>query len=146
MDQESIVYGVIKNVSYVDENLALQRRRVNRAALLDLATAEECPFLSRDIFSMPSVERTDTDYQTNIIHFGASYKAVEYEWEHWVSKFEGLLKQMYWSSAVVHLETELSGHHTFIWEAAKGYHEPSQDQLYVRCEWAHEGSIRSMHV
>ena len=57
-----------------------------------------------------------------------------------MKKFESLLTQMYWVSAKVHLETELSGMHTFIWEAAGECHEPG-DALQVRCEWEREGGI-----
>ena len=70
-----------------------------------------------------------------------SYRAVEYEWEHWIAKFERLLKRMYWVSAVVHLETELAGFHTFLWDSADDYHEPSDEPLRVRCEWSREGNM-----
>lgn len=80
-------------------------------------------------------------FQTQVIHFGMSYRAVEYEWEHWIAKFESLLKNMYWVNAVVHLETELSGFHTFVWDSADAYHTPSDAPLRVRCEWAREGVI-----
>ena len=73
-------------------------------------------------------------------HFAASYRAVEYEWENWLRQFEALLKSMYWVSATVHLETELSGKHTFSWQADEG-HLPSDGELRMSCEWEREASF-----
>ncbi|PKM21579.1 MAG: hypothetical protein CVV10_08645 [Gammaproteobacteria bacterium HGW-Gammaproteobacteria-14] len=141
MDTESIVYGCIKHLPV--GSLAQRRTscRHNRAAILSLPTADGWPFLCREMFSVPGEDLMGGTYHTQVIHFGMSYRAVEYEWEHWISKFESLLRGMYWVNAVVHLETELAGHHTFIWDSADGCHEPSQEPLRVRCEWAREGSI-----
>lgn len=141
MDSESIVYGCIKHLPFGD---LVQRKAScvhNRRAIRHLPQADEWPFLCREMFSVPGDDLMGGTYQTQVIHFGMSYQAVEYEWEHWIRKFEALLKQMYWVSAVVHLETELSGHHTFVWDAAEVCHEPSDEPLRVRCEWAREGAI-----
>jgi len=139
MDQESIVYGCIK------DSLPLQaeaeRIRINREAMLSLPSADEWPFLSREMFSIPPATASYTHYQTEVLHFGASYKAVEYEWDQWVEQFEQLLKKMYWVSATVHLETELSGTHTFVWEADGTGHKPGSGNMSVRCEWSHEGNL-----
>ena len=82
-------------------------------------------------------------YQTQIIHFGASYRAVEYEWALWVRHFEALLNELYWTSAVVHLETELNGIHTFRWETESGSHSPHQRDLRMRCAWERDGGVFS---
>ena len=84
---------------------------------------------------------TNNNYQTEVLHFGASYKAVEYEWDQWIAQFEQLLSQMYWVSATVHLETELSGTHTFTWEAGGNCHVPGSGEFNVKCEWSHEGAL-----
>ncbi|MNV89818.1 hypothetical protein D3C71_1841460 [compost metagenome] len=81
-------------------------------------------------------------YQTQVIHFGASYRAVEYEWAAWLQQFEALLGRLYWSSAVVHLDTELRGFHTFRWESEQGFHHPGEGVLRMRCAWEHEGGLR----
>lgn len=142
MDQESIVYGCIKDLAYGDaDEKEIERRSINREVMLALASADEWPFLSREMFSVPSLEQDGTGYQTEVMHFGASYKAVEYEWEQWIAKFEEMLQKMYWVSATVHLETELSGTHTFVWESNRMYHEPNSGDMAVRCEWAQEGAI-----
>ncbi len=141
MDSESIVYGCIKHLPFGD---LVQRKAScmqNRLAIRQLPQADQWPFLCREMFAVPGDDLMAGTFQTQVIHFGMSYQAVEYEWEHWLHKFETLLKRMYWVSAVVHLETELSGHHTFAWDAAEVCHEPSDEPLRVRCEWAREGTF-----
>lgn len=140
MNNESIVYGCIKHLPFGDDN---QRRAScfhNRRAIRALPMADECPFLCQDMFSIPGDPDRDGSYQTQVIHFGLSYRAVEYEWQRWINKFEALLKQMYWVGATVHLETEFAGFHTFLWDSADDYHEPSDEPLRVRCEWSRESS------
>lgn len=139
MDQESIVYGCIKDASefYLDS----ERRAVNRRAMLSLPNADEWPFLSQEMFAIPRMENGQGNYLTEVMHFGASYKAVEYEWEQWIGKFEELLSRMYWVSATVHLETELSGTHTFTWDSNADAHIPGSGDMRVRCEWSHEGAL-----
>lgn len=139
MDQESIVYGCIKDAADLEGDV--QRRKANRAAMLALPKADDWPFLSQEMFALPNTRVAGESYQTDVMHFGASYKAIEYEWEQWIAKFEELLGKMYWVSATVHLETELSGTHTFTWEASGSSHEPGSGDMQVRCEWSHEGSL-----
>jgi hypothetical protein len=139
MDQESIVYGCIKDTSDFDGEAS--HRINNRQAMLALPKADEWPFLSQEMFSMPSPKVGQDNYQTDVMHFGASYRAVEYEWDQWVNKFEDLLSKMFWVSATVHLETELSGTHTFIWESSGNFHIPGRSDMQVRCEWSHEGAL-----
>ena len=139
MDQESIVYGCIKDAGYFSAEG--ERRAINRQAMLQLPKADEWPFLCQEMFAIPQLETVKGNYQTEVMHFGASYKAVEYEWEQWISKFEELLGRMYWVSATVHLETELSGTHTFTWEADANAHIPGSGDINVRAEWSHEGRL-----
>ena len=139
MDQESIVYGCIKDIPALDNYF--ERQLANRQAMLSLPTADQWPFLCQEMFSIPEVNVLNNNYQTEVMHFGASYKAVEYEWAQWVAQFELLLSRMYWVSATVHLETELSGTHTFTWETSSNCHVPGSSDMQVRCEWSHEGSF-----
>lgn len=140
MDQESIVYGCIKN--NLPSLAEAERIRINREAMLSLPHADEWPFLSQEMFAIPQPESPSANYCTDVMHFGASYKAVEYEWDQWIAQFESLLSKMFWVSATVHLETELSGTHTFIWEANGSGHKPGSGNMRVRCEWSHEGSLQ----
>ena len=109
MDQESIVYGIIKDMAMAPETDATQRRMVNRFCLLDLPQTFDSasPFLCGDMFTLPGVDAISGAYHTQVIHFGASYRAVEYEWELWVQKFEELLKKMYWVKNLRNVQTTL---------------------------------------
>lgn len=138
-DQESIVYGCIKDVAEFD----LQQRKINRAAILALPRADGFAFLSQEMFTLPALMPAPGSYQTEVMHFGASYQAIEYEWSQWIRAFEQLLEKMYWHSAVVHLETELAGTHSFYWQATNNRHVPDSGRLSVRCEWVRERGLMS---
>ncbi|MCV6613445.1 MAG: hypothetical protein OIF35_00605 [Cellvibrionaceae bacterium] len=138
-DQESIVYGCIKDA--VDLMGDSERRRVNRSAMLALPSADQWPFLSQEMFAIPRVETSAAGYQTEVMHFGASYQAIEYEWQQWLKAFEQLLSKMYWVSATVHLETELSGSHMFTWDCNEAFHSPGSGNMRVSCQWSHESGL-----
>jgi len=139
MDQESIVYGCIKDTP--DSTNYSERLRINREAMLSLPSADEWSFICQEMFAIPEANVLNNNYQTEVMHFGASYKAVEHEWAQWIEQFEALLRKMYWVSATVHLETELCGTHTFTWRAGGNCHVPGSDELQVKCEWTQEGSL-----
>ena len=141
MDQETIVYGVIRDAASGDPDFLTRSRLLNTAAILDLPDDDDFPYMTSSMFSLPPDFPEQGTYQTQVIHFAASYKAVEYEWEAWIQKFESLLRKMVWVSATVHLETELSGRHTFSWEANGSHHFPGDVDFRVNCEWEHEISL-----
>lgn len=139
MEQESIVYGCIKDLSSNPGDVS--RRQNNRNAMLALPKSEEWPYLCQEMFSIPELEVNAEAYLSDVMHFGASYKAIEYEWNNWIEKFEALLNQMYWVSAVVHLETEIYGTHTFTWESRNNGHTPGAGIHKVHCEWTQENAF-----
>lgn len=141
MESESIVYGCIRDWPSDDPELRRLRRETNHGVLAELPAGELWPFLGREMFSFCDQPGAGL-YQTQVIHFGASYGAIEYEWNLWIEAFEALLKRLYWASAVVHLETELNGMHTFRWESDSGFHSPQEGGLRVRCAWEREGALR----
>lgn len=141
MESESIVYGCIRDWPSDDPELRRLRRETNHGVLTELPAGELWPFLGREMFSFCDLPGAGL-YQTQVIHFGASYGAIEYEWNLWIEAFEALLKRLYWASAVVHLETELNGMHTFRWESDSGFHSPQEGGLRVRCAWEREGALR----
>ena len=142
MDQESVVYGCIKDTFFYGEEREIELHRdTNRGVMEELPRAEDWPLISREMFAMPAPALAVDDSQTDVVHFGSSYKAVEHEWEQWLGKFEQMLKRMYWVSATVHLETELSGKHTFSWESTGAGHNPSDSELKMVCEWERESTF-----
>ncbi|WP_079201591.1 MULTISPECIES: hypothetical protein [Pseudomonas] len=141
MESESIVYGCIRDWPSDSPAQSRLRREINHQVLGELPADEAWPFLGREMFAFCQ-QPEEGLYQTQVIHFGASYRAVEYEWSLWVERFETLLKRLYWASAVVHLETELSGTHTFRWESDNAGHSPQEGELRVRCAWEREGGLR----
>ncbi|NMY15901.1 hypothetical protein HBN74_10085 [Pseudomonas sp. WS 5019] len=141
MESESIVYGCIRDWPSDDPEVRRLRRETNHGVLAELPAGELWPFLGREMFSFCDLPGAGL-YQTQVIHFGASYGAIEYEWNLWIEAFEALLKRLYWASAVVHLETELNGMHTFRWESDSGFHSPQEGGIRVRCAWEREGALR----
>lgn len=141
MNQESIVYGVIRDAPTSDVSALIKARLTNMEAIMDLPDDDDFPYLTSQIFSLPPDDPQLGTYHTQVIHFAASYRAVEYQWERWIEKFERLLKQMVWVSVTVHLETELSGKHVFNWEAKGNCHMPGDPNFQVNCEWEHEVDV-----
>jgi hypothetical protein len=141
VESESIVYGCIRDCPSDSPAESRLRREINRQVLADLPTGDAWSLLGREMFTCGELPGEHL-YQTQVIHFGASYRSVEYEWSLWIKQFEALLKRLYWASAVVHLETELNGTHTFRWESDNGFHSPQEGELRVRCAWEREGGLR----
>ncbi len=136
MDSEAIIYGCIKDcIARAD---ARERLRANHEAIAALPSAETWPLISREMFGASRNAQLLSGPQTEVVHFGAAYQGIEYEWELWMREFEALLARMFWVSATVHLETELSGTHSFYWESTGDGHRPGESQLQVRCEWSRE--------
>ncbi len=135
------MYGVIRHLPSVDIQQANYERSVNRSAIDNLPSGMEMDdlLLMREMFAQSGSDVFTGAYQTQLIHFAASFRGVEYEWENWISQFEQLLKGMYWVGATVHLETELSGKHTFHWQSEPG-HVPSAEELRMVCEWERESA------
>jgi hypothetical protein len=132
---ESVVYGCIKHITASD---GLEHKHSNRRALLGLPSVESWSLVNREMFALPELDCSNIETSTQVMHFGASYQGVEYEWKYWLEQFENLLRKMYWVSATVHLETELSGLHSFLFETCGNLHVPHQSEFNVRCEWARD--------
>lgn len=115
MGHESIVYGYIEGAPHHPE---LRLHRLNAAVIKRLPIEDEWPPLTRQMFCLPCGRPAQGTYRSQIIHFGGSFKSIEWEWEEWLEKFEALLQRLYWWSATVHLKTELSvGDHSYTWQA-----------------------------
>ncbi|MGQ2993491.1 hypothetical protein [Variovorax sp.] len=114
MGHQTLVYGAIE--VFHSRPSKPDADTLNDAALLALPEQDEWPFLVRSMFSMTSSVEVNVAYTFRVIHFGASFKAIELEWEAWLVKFERLLESLDGIAAVVHLETELVGNHRYTWQ------------------------------
>lgn len=133
MNQASVVYGYIKHT----DNRPREHLIANQRAVMALPPAENWPLLSREMFAAGGEPEDDGEFHfhTHILHFGAACPGVEYEWRLWLEQFERLLETMHWVSAVVHLETELAGRHSFYWQADNGHHQPGDKIVAMQGEW-----------
>lgn len=142
MPRESVVYGCITDMIFVGDAVDInQRREINKQVCEALPSAEDWPLLCCEMFSAVRAAMHLGDCQTDVIHFGSSYKGVEHEWNGWLQQFEALLEKMYWVTATVHLQTEYNGSHTFVWQAEEDLHCPGQNSGKLRCEWVREDSF-----
>ncbi|CAA6823001.1 MAG: Unknown protein [uncultured Sulfurovum sp.] len=55
-------------------------------------------------------------YDEQVITFGATYKAVEYDWKEFILKFEHILRNINFDTAKIQLETEFLGTYDFFWK------------------------------
>jgi hypothetical protein len=112
MGHEAVIYGVIIGASYRigDKYSELQQR--NETIIRSLEEDTAWPWADRSIFALPGPHPVGT-YRRQVIHFGLSIKDdpsdVSLQWiEHWLGKFENLLKQLFWSSARLCIERDFS--------------------------------------
>lgn len=137
MSGESVVYGYIRDWPVQDHGQQLARTEHNRRMLDGLPHAEIWGLLHREMFAA-SRPLDQLQPVSQVIHFAATYHSVEYEWDSWVRQFENLLKGLYWSTAVVHLEAENHGSHRFSWQSESYELLTLEEQLRMRCVWEHE--------
>ena len=122
MGHEAIFYGAIEGATYTnDENFRFLQER-NRHVVEALPVKDDWPWLTRHIFAMPA-EYPQGTYRSQVIHFGLSLKDDPHDrscFDPWFQKFERLLRQLYWYSALVHLETEFEPPRRFLWLPTDG--------------------------
>jgi hypothetical protein len=114
MGHVSIVYGIIIGApSKIPDYHKLQH--LNNKVLASLPENDNFPWVTKNMFHFQDPENIEGTYREQIIAFAASYKEIEYEWEVWLEKFESVLKQLYWISAKIHLETDFRGSYVYEW-------------------------------
>lgn len=105
MGHESLVYGAIVEPGWKHADYE-RLRRLNQAVLLVLPESDSWPFLTRPMFAFAGTTPQTGRYKSYVLHFGATLKAVEWEWHEWLAKFERLLAQLFWDEVYLHLRTE----------------------------------------
>src|SRR5437879_1072813 len=98
MGHESTVYGVIIGATYKSTDYR-RLQRLNRQVIDALPETDDWPFLTRGMFSINGERPEDGTYRCHTIHFAATFKSIEWEWEEWLTKFENLLSKLFWFEA-----------------------------------------------
>lgn len=111
-----------------------------------LPPSDENPPLTRGMFSITGSTEM---YQSQIIHFAASIKALEQNWHIWLEKFETLLSKLYWFGAIVHLESELfEGDYQYQWVVTDEAVDQNlfNDPILPISQWEFSGGPRKFDV
>jgi hypothetical protein len=95
---------------------------------------------------MFSIPNTQLIFRDPIIHFGASYKSMEYEWHEWIIKFEIILKQLYWYNVELVLESEIYGDYKYQWVFDPYKTKINLDPPEPTSEWIFKGGPRKFNI
>jgi len=143
MGMETVLVGYIAECWLGgDENRTRLLRRSNRRILSALPEEDSWPPLTKGLFAWSDEGGMRGGYRGTIIHFGGRFKSIETDWDEWLIKYESLLKQLYWESSTVFLDTEVSGQHRFDW-----YHSNYDDFILsppkLPTSWEFKGPFRN---
>lgn len=114
MGHQTLVYGAIECLGHAGREDA---DAINRAIIDGLPDDDSWPFIVRSMFAHTHDDSVNVSYACSVIHFGASYKELDEDWNRWVAKFEAILFRMQAVGAVVHIESERFGDHRLRWAA-----------------------------
>jgi hypothetical protein len=138
MGHTSVVYGVILGAPLgfnADRDLL---HRSNVRAVGALPERDDWPFLVRSMFSV-----VDGPYKRQAIHFGATFKEVEWSWESWLEKLERLLATLFWDEVRLHLVTEYAGDWSYRYGLAEApYTAWTEDPPRQPLGWTLQGGPR----
>ena len=146
MAYETILYGMI-DAGEIEAAVGLNvHHQRNIDVLNGLADEDTNPALIRSMFATPGQAAC---FRSQIIHFGGSFEMLERHFHLWLEKFENLLRQLYWYSVVLHLDSELlEGNYEYQWlvtERCLDERLLSPDPLPVD-EWEFEGPPRVFDI
>jgi hypothetical protein len=111
MGHELLIYGMIEGASYrqgTNEYRLLQDRNADRIGRLLAPEQDSWPWLNRSMFALPGPWPHGT-YRRQVIHFGVSIKDDpdgRTVLGLWMSKLEGVLRDLYWHSTRVIVESD----------------------------------------
>lgn len=112
MAHHSIVYGRIISPTWKTKDY-YKLHRLNSEILETLPKTDlDFPWINQSMFNVSNEQGI---FRDQVITFGASYKTLEYEWELWLEKFEGILKKLYWLNVTIHVEFEVMGSYQYHW-------------------------------
>ena len=119
MGDEVIIYDHIDGAPWRTTDDEYRRLQNKNAVVFyqQLPMTDTWPWLTRGMFALPAPWPQGT-FRQQVIHFGASFKDDGFDpqvWPYWIEKFEALLRRLYWSSAVVHIEHDRGPTRTWRW-------------------------------
>ena len=130
MAYDAIVYGCIDCFLAGGEDWRRLWRH-NRTVIDDLPERGDPPLWGRRLFSVD-----EDSSRIQVVHFGGAFKNFAPYWRGWLERFEGLLRQIYWNTARVHIEDEELGRITCRWEVkGESWHLAIQEPPVLQVEW-----------
>lgn len=141
MGQISIAYGAILGSRWSTTEPTLLQIR-NLKVIEQLPSTDTWPFLTREMFALAGTNPESGHYRQQVIHFGASFKCLEWEWAEWLGKFEDLLSKLFWDEVMLHLHTEAIGHYDYYYESLIPLSFYAQTPFTPNQEWQLIGGPR----
>jgi hypothetical protein len=119
MSHETILYGRISGSHGTTDNW-YDLYKLNKNVIENLPNENDFPSIIKSMFISPLTLAGPTFHRHQIITFGASFKNFD-DLDHrlWISKFELLLKRMYWLDVIAHFDIELYGKYEHRWTATE---------------------------
>ena len=116
MGHNNVIYGGIEEIEggfvYHQRRLV---RRVNERVIGNLpAEYDGDPPLIPSMFRIPKLNEKRV-YRSRTITFGASFNAVWFDVEEWLTRFERLLARLYWSNATMSIWPDLAAPRVVVW-------------------------------
>lgn len=144
MSHSCIIYGFIKSPGILNDEVSLRTYKLNKKIIKSIDKFNnEYYYIDNKMFSfLPFKKKIDDkipQYNYNIIHFGASYKDLFYEWSEWILSFENIIKRLYWYEVILHYQG-MPESFTCSWEISDSYLEKLDYELNEpTVEWYFNG-------
>ena len=138
MYTNSVAYGFIQDSPDAIAPLGeAERYRHNRLHLLELPSFSRELLIYREMFNVLP-QAAEQQPGVSFIHFGVGSEGLEYEWNQWLFEFESLLRNLIWTKATVHLESDMRGVHVIQWDCQDNVHLPGESFSEARCSWSRD--------
>lgn len=119
MSHKTVLYGRILGTHGTTDNW-YELYSSNKNIIDSLPDEDEFPVILKSMFVSPPALAGPTLYHDQVNVFGASFKNIDHlDHRCWISKFEDLLKQLYWFDVVIHFDIELYGRFEHRWKATE---------------------------
>ena len=142
MSHEAVIYGVIVGTTLHVSAGYRTLQTLNEKIIRSLPTDDHHPSVDVSIFALPGPQLVGT-YRSQLIHFGLTLSentspiftddGQYWDWHYvWIGKFEAVLKQLYWTSARVILESDFNPRRReFTWKPTDEALQRMYDEPYA---------------